>query len=158
MGLVLPKSDHPRILFFPPGLAGLTFGAGILLQWGLRWRRLSPEWTQPLATLWLGIGILLLAWALFTFRRGATPANPYLSTRALMQSGPYRFTRNPMYLALMAIHAGTALYLRWPGPLALLPALFLLLHFGVVLKEEAYLAARFGDPYLDYLKRTRRWI
>lgn len=158
MGLILPKSDRPRILFFPPGIAALTFAAGWFLQWSLRWKRLSREWTQPLANLWLGIGVLLLAWALLTFRRGATPANPYLPTRTVMQSGPYRFTRNPMYVANMAIYAGTALYLQWLGPLVLLPVLFLLLHFGVVRKEEAYLAARFGDAYLSYLKRTRRWL
>jgi protein-S-isoprenylcysteine O-methyltransferase Ste14 len=63
-----------------------------------------------------------------------------------------------MYLSLCLLHAGIALLLCWIMPLAMTVVLATVLHFGVILREEKYLAAKFGASYLNYQKSVRRWL
>jgi protein-S-isoprenylcysteine O-methyltransferase Ste14 len=87
-----------------------------------------------------------------------TPAPPWKESRALALDGPYRFTRNPMYLGMLLFQAGLAMALRDACMLALTPATFAALHYGVVLREERYLSRKFGAGYQALLARTRRWL
>src|SRR5207237_8169133 len=75
-----------------------------------------------------------------------------------MRGGPYRFTRNPMYLALCLVQTAIGFFLNdWITLLFVVP-LAIVLHFGVILPEERYLEAKFGEPYLDLKREVRRWI
>lgn len=130
------------------------------------------EWLVPLTflpdryTLWAvvaGVIVMLAAFALATtgvkaFKGAKTNVNPHQPALRLVTAGPYRFTRNPMYLGMVTLQIGLALTfsLDWGLPVAAL--LWAALHFGTVLPEEAYLTDRFGTPYTDYLDRTRRWL
>lgn len=96
--------------------------------------------------------------AIFAFRRAGTHIEPYKPALVLVEGGPYLFTRNPMYVGLMALHLTVTLVASLDWGLLTLVALALALHYGVVLREERYLTAKFGQPYTDYLARTRRWI
>ena len=121
--------------------------------------RILPE---PLAMI-LGIICLLVGPslalpALFTMRAAGTHANPAKPALLIVRSGPYRFTRNPMYLALCLVQAGIGFLLNdWITLLFVVP-LALVLHFGVILPEERYLEAKFGEQYLALKREVRRWI
>ncbi len=145
----------------PPPVVALCCAA---LAWGLA--RAVPEWALDLpARLAIaltigGAGLLLEIWALLHFRRAGTTISPLAPqrSRAVVQDGPYRFTRNPMYLG-MALQV-TAVGFWLAHPLALIgPAAFVayITRFQILPEERAILA-RFGEPYARYLKSVRRWL
>lgn len=105
---------------------------------------------------WLG---LIVAHAgVATFWLAGTTMFPFKAASRLVQHGPYRFTRNPMYLGLTIAYVGLSLALNTAWPLLLLPILLWLLTKTVIEEEEKYLAATFGDEYVAYRKRVRRWL
>ncbi len=111
-----------------------------------------------LAALAIGGGAALLIAALGGFRRAGTPPEPWREVSAFVASGIYRFTRNPMYLGMAAIHLGLALSFGSLGALVgLLPAIFAI-QTQVIAREEAYMARRFGSEYAAYRQRVRRWF
>ncbi len=97
-------------------------------------------------------------WAFITMRQFGTSASPRKASLALSTSGPFAFSRNPIYLAMTGLYVGaTALLNSW-WPMLLLVPLLLLMHWGVVLREERYLLAQFGDAYASYKAAVRRWL
>src|SRR2546428_13804542 len=116
----------------PPATAGL-------LGWGLR-----------------GAGVLLVASAGYLFRRAGTTPNPTKPTSALVQWGPYRFTRNPMYVGMAVLYVGGSLLLNDPWPLAFLPIAVTLVQRRGIAREEAYPEGRFGGDNRTYKARVRR--
>ena len=111
----------------------------------------------------IGLGVVIAAIALFitavrTFRAAGTPVPGNRATTTIVRTGPYSFSRNPIYLAFSALQLGIAL---WVGSLwlavTLVPALALM-SFWVIPREERYLAARFGSEYLAYKASVRRWL
>jgi len=151
--------DHPKIVAFPPllWLIGATVSA--LVHFFVFSIPILPE---PFALI-LGIvsmlaGPSLALPALLTMRAAGTHANPAKPALLIVRGGPYRFTRNPMYLALCLVQAGIGLLLNdWITLLFVVP-LALALHFGVILPEEQYLEAKFGEQYLALKRKVRRWI
>jgi protein-S-isoprenylcysteine O-methyltransferase Ste14 len=104
----------------------------------------------------LGLGVML--WAMLTFRRARTSLLPFRPATAMVTSGPYRFSRNPMYLGLTLLYVGLSFLTRMAWPLVMLPFALWALTALVIRREEWYLAAEFGPAYADYRKRVRRWI
>lgn len=100
----------------------------------------------------------LALWAEKVMKAAGTTPRPDRPTTAIVFAGPYRFTRNPMYLSLCALQLGIALLIDGLMPLLFLVPLTLVLHFGVIRREERYLAAKFGEPYLSFRRRVRRWL
>lgn len=90
-------------------------------------------------------------------RRSGQSENPYKKTTEIIETGPFRLTRNPMYLQMVLVCIGFAVLLANIWTLALTPICAMLLHMLVILPEESYLERKFGDTYLDY-KRRVRWI
>ena len=126
------------------------------------WLRVS---TGLPGSLRLGAGALLAAAAgalciaaLGRFRRAGTAVEPWRPSTALVTDGVYRFTRNPIYLAMALLYAGLALVLDSVVALVLLPPLLALVQVGVVSREERYLESRFGDVYRRYRASVRRWV
>jgi protein-S-isoprenylcysteine O-methyltransferase Ste14 len=112
---------------------------------------------------WVGLALFVLpfalpVWAASIFRVHQTPVNPRGNVEAIATDGPYRFTRNPMYLSLMLVYMGGSLLFRLPWAWILLPVVFLSLHFLVIIPEENYLEGRFGQRYLHYKTQVRRWL
>ncbi len=87
-----------------------------------------------------------------------TNVNPTLPTTVIVESGPFRFTRNPLYLGLTLIYIGLLLLLNTWRSLFLLIPVWLVMHFLVVRREEAYLQRKFGDTYGGYCQRVRRYL
>ena len=151
--------DHPKIVAFPPLLWLISAVVGVLVHFFVF---SIPILQQPFALI-LGIlciltGPSLALPALFTMHAAGTPANPAKAALLIVRGGPYRFTRNPMYLALCLVQAGIGFLLNdWITLLFVVP-LGLILHFGVILPEEKYLEAKFGEQYLALKREVRRWI
>ena len=153
----MTTADHgPGVRLPPPVLVGLL----LALAWGLH--RLAPVPIGPplpdFGALVLFAALALIGWAVLVLVRAGNDPRPDRPDAAMVLAGPYRFSRNPIYLGLLVAMAGFAL--RWGdlwGWLAL-PLGHLLLDRLVVAKEEAYLATRFGAAYDAYRSRVRRWL
>jgi protein-S-isoprenylcysteine O-methyltransferase Ste14 len=140
----------------PPILVGLLVGSGWLLQ---RTAPVPVSTPAPnLAALLMAAGMGLSVWTVLTMVRAGVDPRPDKPDKALLERGPFRISRNPIYLGFLAVLGGFALHWGdlWPW-LALVVA-FLVLDRHVVAREEAYLRARFGAPYVAYMGRVRRWI
>lgn len=153
--------DTADILFFPPYLSLGAPVLAILLEL-VAPLGLLPGWFSPLM-FFPGFAVLCLSgWLEYTstrsFAAAETNVNPRRPALSVVRKGPYRFTRNPMYLGMLLFNLGLTLMfsLDWGVPIAVL--LWAALHWGVVLREEAYLTAKFGDEYRALLKSTRRWL
>ena len=148
----MPKPLVPPVWAVLSGLAMLA-----LHHWlpGATW--LQPPWTA-LGLLPVGAGIALALSAARLFVRAGTPLEPWTSPTALVAAGPYRFTRNPMYLGLALCLAGFALWLGTATPPLVIPLFVLVITFGFVRREERRLEQRFREPYRRYRARVRRWI
>src|SRR5207248_2138361 len=115
------------------------------------------------ACLVCGIALVVLAPtlalpALVTMKKAGTDVYPAGPALTIMCSGPYRLTRNPMYLALCWLQVALGFFLNdWITLMFVVP-LALIMHYGVVLREERYLTAKFGEPYLELKRAVRRWL
>ena len=155
----MPRHDAPDVAFYPPVLFAGAPIAAMILDWIIPLDILGKGPIQIAA----GFVILIVAmtlglWGIVAFNRAGTNVSPHASTLIVVTDGPYRFTRNPMYLgiALFQLGLGLAASLDWSVIIA--PLVLAALHYGVVLREEAYLTAKFGAPYTEYLDKTRRWL
>lgn len=152
-----PPRDHgPGVRVPPPVMVGGAVLAGWLLAQAAPLPVMPPQPGFGVTVILLGM--LLAAFALVVQVRAGTDPRPDRPDRALVSAGPFRFTRNPIYLGFLLAAAGCALRLgdAW-GWLAVLAA-FLLLDRVVVAREEAYLRQRFGAAYAGYAARVRRWV
>ena len=104
------------------------------------------------------IGLVLFAAGVRNFSRAATPLPTNQPARVLVTTGIYRWTRNPIYLGFFLIYGGIGVATQSPWILILTLPLAITVRYGVVAREEVYLARRFGDAYLDYRRRVRRWL
>lgn len=104
------------------------------------------------------LGIALSFWSIQQYRRANTSPDPKHRTEALVTGGPYRYSRNPIYIATALMQVGFGIAVNMPGIVfAVIPALYIL-RKGVVLREEAYLEDLFGEEYLAYVSQVRRWF
>jgi protein-S-isoprenylcysteine O-methyltransferase Ste14 len=106
----------------------------------------------------MALGFALGAWALVLFRRARTGVVPFSPATALVTRGPYRFTRNPMYLGLSATLLGAAILLGSLTPFIVIPAFMALIADRFIAPEEAMLEQTFGAPYAEYKSKVRRWL
>ena len=107
---------------------------------------------------WIAISIGVGIWAALTFIRARTPVHPFRQPAALVTEGPYRYTRNPMYLALAGMLLGSALLFGSMTPFIVIPAFMGLVSERFIHPEEERLEAAFGAAYLEYKARVRRWL
>ena len=103
-------------------------------------------------------GLILCLAAMIQIGRAHTALVPYRPTTTIVETWPYSFTRNPIYLSLALIYVGISIFLNTLWPLLLLPLVLIVVQRGVIEREERYLAGKFGSDYVDYKTRVRRWI
>jgi len=142
----------------PPVLYALAVLAGYFLN--RRWPLPIGGGASAQAFAWLLAGgwLGLSAWSIGNFRRSRTSIVPIRPATTLVIAGPYRFTRNPMYVSLAALTVALGLFLDTWWPIVLLvPVLFVVRTF-VIAPEERYLERRFGADYVAYAQRVRRWL
>ena len=153
-----PKADNPGVIAHPPViyLVGLLIGLGVDLIWPLPF--LSTIRQYALGGGFMGFGVLLVAFAVFRFARAGTNVPTSRPAIALVTTGVYRFSRNPIYIALTAFALGAAFMVDSAWMVASIVPVFIVMNIGVIAREERYLEAKFGDAYRDYKARVRRWL
>lgn len=151
--------DKPAIRF-PPPLVYLGF-----LLLGLAIDRVAPIAALDTGRVGTGVAIALVVIglaiaisAIAGFRRAGENPEPWTPSETMVLAGPYRFTRNPMYLGIALAYLGLAIGLKSMGALLLLPIAIACIHYFVIRREEAYLIKRFGESYRGYCAKVRRWI
>lgn len=156
------NDDHPDVIMLPPLILLIALAIAIGMEFTGTLQFLPPmsgaSWALYLGVAFLIVALALGVSAIRTFTSVGTNPSPHQPSLKLATSGPYRFTRNPMYLGFVMILAGLSLIFSLDWGIILVPVLLVLLHYGVVTREETYLTAKFGQPYRDFMSRTRRWI
>ncbi|PYT11010.1 MAG: isoprenylcysteine carboxylmethyltransferase family protein [Acidobacteria bacterium] len=153
-----PQADSPGVIVFPPLLYLVALAAGGLAHW------LSPRpIVAPLAGHWVGgvllaLGVALGWWARRTMKAAGTNIDPRRPSTALVRTGPFRFGRNPLYVAVTAIYLGLAFLINGVCVLLTLVPVLVVMHYGVVRREERYLESKFGAAYREYRASVRRWL
>ena len=153
------SSDNPGIVAFPP----LIWLVGAVISALLHFFVIRLPIMSYSACLVCGIALVVLApalalSALVTMKKAGTNVNPAEPAITIVRGGPFRFTRNPMYLALCLLQVALGFFLNdWITLLFVVP-LALIMHYGVILREERYLTAKFGEPYLELKRAVRRWL
>jgi protein-S-isoprenylcysteine O-methyltransferase Ste14 len=151
-------SNHAGVLVPPPFFFVAGFLAGLVPGWFLPLPVLPAVVARTIALPLLAIAAALLAWSFARFWRARTSVLPFRPSTALVIEGPYRFTRNPMYLAMLCVYSGTALWFGLTGPLLVAPLVMLAVGRIVIAREERYLTRAFGDEYRRYRASVRRWL
>lgn len=154
--------DAAVVRIFPPAIPLLTIllGVGLERVWpiDLGFGLPTPErfWLGGLLVTGAILGLGL--WSVLIFRRGGQNESPWKPTPHLVDRGPFRFTRNPMYLQMLLVCIGVAVMLANGWILVLTPVGGWLLQRLAILPEEAYLERKFGEAYSAYKRRVRRWL
>ena len=151
-------NDNPGVLIFPPLLFLICVAGGVLAYLVYPFRLSVGPWPRGLGGVLVLAAIALALWGQRKMKAAGTNIHPNLPATAVVSDGPFAFTRNPLYVSLLGMFAGIGLALASVTFLAVLVPLALVLHFGVVLREERYLEAKFGDAYRSYKSRVSRWI
>ncbi|MCH7959120.1 MAG: isoprenylcysteine carboxylmethyltransferase family protein [Candidatus Hydrogenedentes bacterium] len=156
------QRDAAAVRMFPPGIPVITIlvGVGLSRMWPI-----DPGFALPTPErYWIG-GLIIAGavlslglWSVVIFRKSGQSENPWKPTPEIMDRGPFRFTRNPMYLQMVLICIGVAVIRMDVWILLLTPLCGWLLQRLAILPEEAYLERKFGDTYLEYKRRVRRWL
>ena len=152
------KNDNPGVIAPPP----LIFLSGLILGGIVSW--FSPIQMLPgglaviFGNLLFLIGVAVIAIVFMQMRRAKTNIEPWKPTTKILDTGFYGYSRNPIYLGMILIYLGISCFFNFVWFLPFLPICLLMIHFGVILREEKYLESKFGEDYLDYKKRVRRWI
>jgi protein-S-isoprenylcysteine O-methyltransferase Ste14 len=151
------KADTANVIVRPPIAWAVAVLAGLVLNWLIP----LPFLPAAVSAGWLGVfalALALFAWAIATMTRSGSNVPTRLPTTTIVETGPYRFTRNPIYLGMVLGLIGLAIAFDslWL-PLTLVSFVLVIRH-GVITREEAYLERKFGDVYRRYRARVRRWL
>lgn len=156
------QKDAAAVRVFPPAvpLATILLGVGLGRVWPVDLSAVLPTperyWIGGLivAGAFFGLGL----WSVVLFRRSGQHENPWKPTTRVVERGPFRITRNPMYLQMVVGCVGFAILLANIWILILTPLGGWVLQRFAILPEEEYLGRKFGEPYLAYKRRVRRWL
>ncbi len=150
--------DNPGVIAFPPLIWLLNAGISVLVHLVIRAPMMRYNFCLVFGIVFIILAPALALSAFRTMKAAGTNVHPSDPSLTIVRGGPFRFTRNPMYLALCLLQVALGFFLNdWITLLFAVP-LVLIFHYGVVLREERYLTAKFGEPYLQYKSQVRRWI
>jgi protein-S-isoprenylcysteine O-methyltransferase Ste14 len=152
------ERDNPGFLVPPPLTYLLTLVLGLVLDRRSHVPFLPRGVARILGWTLLGGGVLLNGWFNLTMRRVDTPIDPRKPVSNLTTEGPFRYTRNPAYLSLTLLYAGIALLRNALWAILLLPLVLFAIQRDQIEREERYLERTFGEEYLAYKERVRRWV
>jgi protein-S-isoprenylcysteine O-methyltransferase Ste14 len=155
---IAAPADNPGVVVLPP----LLYGSALVIVLALRWFWPMPIFAYSVA-LTSGLALIAFAvaiaiWGRRTMHAAGTNISPLRPATDVVTTGPFRFSRNPLYLALTLLYLGLTLaFNTWWGIVVLVP-LLIFLHYGVVLREEQYLEHKFGETYRQYRSAVRRYL
>jgi len=151
--------DAPGVVIHPPIALAILIAAALVLNWLYP----LPFLVGSMIGIEAGLVVLLIAllivrWAAQTFRKARTNILTSQAATAIVSTGPFAYSRNPIYVAILLGLCGFALTFNSLWFFIALVPMFLVLRFGVIAREEAYLDRKFGQPYRDYQAGVRRWL
>ena len=152
--------DSPSIILPPPLIFFVMLGAGFLLDYLFPLKLFQLPWAPRIlgsSILFVISGCLALG-SMIVLLRNKTPFDPAKPTLKIIRQGPFRISRNPMYLALLLLLAAAALYTGSIWLFLAVPLLLIILNITAVRPEEEYLERKFGGQYLAYKAKVRRWL
>ena len=152
------KADNPGVVAPPPFIYAGALAAGLLANRRIKLPFLPRRLARTLGPLLILGGFVVGLLGLREMRQAGTNVDPYKPATAIVTGGPYRFTRNPMYVGFTLMYVGISALANALLPILLLPAIIAVMRRGVIEREERYLERKFGDEYLNYKERVRRWI
>jgi len=152
-------AETANVVIRPPIAWALAVLAGLALQWVVS----LPFLPASVPAGWIGgvvfvLALALVAWAIATITGAGSNVPTNTPTTAIVEIGPYRFTRNPIYLGMFLGLIGLAIGFDSLWLLVTLVPFALVIRYGVVAREEAYLERKFGDAYRGYRSGVRRWL
>ena len=152
--------DSAGVRFPPPFVYALGILAGWLIDRRWRWAITNhpASWRPAVAAVLILLWLVLFIAAAARFLQAGTTIIPHKPVSAFVVSGPYRFSRNPMYVSLVALYLGAAFLLNSWRPVVLLPLVLIVIQRAVIAREERYLRYRFPTEYAAYCSRVRRWL
>ena len=153
------STDTPNVVVRPP----VAWAVAVLAGLSLNWLMPLPFVPAVVPAGWLGamvfaLALALFAWAITTMTRAGSNVPTSLPTTNIVDTGPYRFTRNPIYLGMVLGLIGLSIALNSLWLLLTLVLFAVTIRYGVIAREEAYLEHKFGDVYGRYRARVRRWL
>jgi protein-S-isoprenylcysteine O-methyltransferase Ste14 len=152
------SADKPGVIAPPPLIYLAAILVGALLERAWRWRVPTERWGALIGISLIVTAVALFRFAVVTFKHARTSPKPHKPTKAIVTSGPFRYTRNPIYIAFTLAHLGIAVWSRSGWILALLVPVLAVVRYGVIAREERYLERKFGNEYVAYRRRVRRWV
>jgi protein-S-isoprenylcysteine O-methyltransferase Ste14 len=152
-------TDTANVIVRPP----IAWAVAGLVGLALNWLMPLPFLPATVPAGWVGAMVIVLAlalgaWAVVTVTWAGSNVPTNLPTTAVVDAGPYRFTRNPIYLGMVLTLIGLGIAFNGLCLMLALVPFALVIRYGVVAREEAYLERKFGDVYRRYLARVRRWL
>ena len=152
------ERDAPKVITIPPLVYVPFLAMGIVLDF-LFPLPLLPNRVQYLVGFAvMAVSGLIISFVLLEFRKARTDFNPRKPTTAIITTGPFRFSRNPSYLVLTLLCVGIGIAADSIWILGLLIPAIVVMHYGVIVREERYLENKFGEEYLRYKRSVRRWL
>ncbi len=152
------ERDAPGVITIPPLIYVPFFAIGILLDYIFPVPLLPNRVQYLVGFAVIAVSGLIMPFVLLEFRKSRTNFDPRKVTTTIITTGPYRFSRNPSYLALTLIYIGVGIAADSIWILGLLIPALALMHYGVITREERYLEKKFGEEYLCYKRSVRRWL
>lgn len=152
------NQDNPGVIAPPPLIFAVMLAVGLLLQ------RFFPKKFLPRragiipGAMCIGLAIVLIRSGFQEMRAAKTNVNPTMPATTIVTDGPFRYTRNPLYLGFTLMYAGISFLANALWAILLLPIALLVMIYGVIMREERYLERKFGEQYLSYKARVRRWF
>jgi protein-S-isoprenylcysteine O-methyltransferase Ste14 len=150
--------DHPVVVARPPlvYLCSILIGSTLELAWPLEVFPRALE--APLGVPLILIALVLFALSVRELRAAGTAIRTHRAVTSIVRSGPYRLSRNPIYLSFTLLHLGIGIWVNGAWLLGSLALTLTLMSYGVIAREERYLARKFGAEYLNYRASVRRWL
>ncbi len=151
-------TDSPQVITLPP----LVFLGGIIIGFIIDLIIPAPfvseAYDLPAGLFGIALGIALMAWAVRTFNESGTNVDVRQPSTKVVSDGPYRYSRNPIYLAMGLIVLGASIWLNSLWILFSIVFIIPVIETGVIRREEKYLEKKFGQRYQEYKAKVRRWV
>jgi len=154
----MDRPDNPGVIAFPPLIWLVNIVISVLVHLFVQIPIMRYGICLVCGIVFIILAPTLAVSAFRTMKSAGTNVHPSEPALTIVRGGPFRFTRNPLYLALCLLQIALGFFLNdWITLLFVVP-LTVIFHYGVVLREERYLTAKFGESYLQYKREVRRWI
>jgi len=150
--------DSPGLIVFPPVLYVGTLLLGLVPHWFWPMHLGRPLWVRITGGIMLAAGAAVAHWAQRTMHRAGTNVLPSRPALSIVTHGPFRFSRNPIYVANIFVYIGLSFLFNAVWPLLLLPPMVYVVYWGIIQREERYLETKFGEVYMSYKNRVPRWL